>query len=237
VYAQIPLYIDAAEALPADRAALADVAPTPTRRPRGGGGFALDWESANRKAMAMLAAAIKNGTHSTDHTNRYMCTGCPLGSHWCDGIVFSATGGGTGVAGTKHYCRACYDTYKPGKNDTDLDALGITTQDIRGGDAAARPRLAFDEGLILWAARHYPAAALAYYDRGDWDWRARVLASIIRERAKRDANWLARLAASRFAGEFWDVAPYVGRAGGYPLDPRMSLRDWICEIRELEGVA
>jgi hypothetical protein len=234
--AQLPLYIDAAEVLPADRAALADVAPTPARRRSGGAGY-VDWEAANRRAMAMLAAALKNGTHTNDHAGRYVCTGCPTGSHWCDGIVFSAVGGGTGVAGTKHYCRACYDTYKPGKNDSDLESLGISTRYIRGEGAARRARLAFDEWLVLWAARHFPAAALAYYDRGDWDWRARVLASIVRDRAKRDSNWLVKLATSRFAGEFWDVAPYVRRAGGYPIDPGMSLRDWICEIRELEGVA
>jgi hypothetical protein len=60
---QLPLYIDAAFADRADVHGLPDFAETPSHRPKGGHGFALDWQDANRRAMAELARAVKEGRH------------------------------------------------------------------------------------------------------------------------------------------------------------------------------
>jgi hypothetical protein len=73
---QVPLYIDAAEALPADRAALADVQSTPARRGKCGG-HVVDWDDARRKSAAALARAIKEGRHvpgPEGRRDRFTCT-------------------------------------------------------------------------------------------------------------------------------------------------------------------
>lgn len=229
---QSSLYKDAEPA--PDRLGLPDF--VETKRPKGG--WAFDWQDANRRAMAETARAVREGRHTSGpegRKNRFVCT---FGDHLCDGIVFSAVGGGGGVAGTKHYCQACFDKFRPDGIETDLDAIGISTQYIRGREKPKPPPLAFDEYLILWACRHYGEASLAYHDRGDWEWRARVMAAIIRRRAATDSNWVVRLATSRYWGEFWDVSRFVVQAGGYPIEPqRMTLAQWIINIRQLHGLS
>jgi hypothetical protein len=235
---QLPLYIDAAFADRADVHGLPDFAETPSHRPKGGHGFALDWQDANRRAMAELARAVKEGRHIPGPEGRRGRFVCTFGNHACDGIVFSAVGGGGGVAGTKHYCQACFDKHRPDGVEADLDALGITTRFVRAKERPKPPRMTLAEYLVLWAARNFPEAALAYYDRGDWEWRARVMAAIIRRRASADSNWVVRLATSRFWGEFYDVSATVVQAGGYPIDPqRMTLGQWIINNRQLRGLS
>jgi hypothetical protein len=139
---------------------------------------------------------------------------CTFGNHLCDGIAFSAVGGGGGVAGTKHYCQACFDKHRPDGVEADLDALGITAHFVRAKERPKPPRLTLAEYLVLWAARLFPDAALAYYDRGDWQWRARVMAAIIRRRASADSNWLFGWRRPDFGASFTTCRrPSFKRAG------------------------
>ena len=222
-----------APATPGEGAAIPDVQ-TFQRRGRSGGGYPQtpeDWEYHRRRSAAILAQAIKDGTHSTDLTNRFICN-VRVPSHYCDGIYFTESGGGQGVAGRKNYCLKCYEELKPG---ADLDDVSAPAAYIREEPATRRPRGAIptlDDLLCLWASVHYREAFEAYAREDSWEWESRVLAAIVRRRASLDPAWLFRLILSRFWEDLIALAPYIKQAAGYPIDPqRMTFAQWVREVR------
>lgn len=217
-------------------AALADVQSFQGRRGRGGNypQTPEDWEQHRRRSAAILAQAIQDGTHSTGSAGRFLCT-VRYPYHACDGIHFTETGGGQGVAGRKDYCLKCYEEMKPKADPDALESGDAAAPYIRPEPPPRRRRGAIptlDDILGLWASVHYREAFEAYAREDNWEWEARVLAAIVRRRADLDPAWLFKLVLSRFWEDVILLAPYIKRAAGYPIDPqRMTFAQWVREVR------
>lgn len=90
-----------------------------------------------------------------------------------------------------------------------------------------RPTL--EDVLLLWASRHLRPAFEAYAGADDAT-EQRILARIVRERARDDPGWVVKLANSRLGYELAALGPYIVRAGGYPLNGE-PFADWVENVR------
>lgn len=166
---------------------------------------------------ALFAAALANGTFAPE--KQYVCHGC---RQWVDGLYFRTLDG-------LDLCRACAPQTDAPKPLEAIASARVDREQRNGGIRRYRPNI--EDLLIVWASEHFREAFEAYAQRDEWEWECKVLAAIVRKRAAADSDWVVRLARSPLWRELLELAPYVVRAGGYPLAAGQTFADWVEEVR------
>lgn len=190
---------------------------------------------------ALIADAIAGGSHAPPGPESFFCT---VGRHACDGIYFSESSGGQGVAGTAHYCLQCYRAKYGGGGETAKKKIVVPPTRVEEFRRAINPRRrdwrfvpTLEDALLHWAAANLPRAARAWGARDDRQWEQRVLASIFRERAAREPGWHHFVVRSRHVADVLRLAPFIGAVDlpSVPAPEVMPYAEWAREIGLLEG--